>query len=237
MRVKDEKPYIKRAIESLAPLGGEIVYLDDGSTDGSAEIAKSFPGIHYFRQDDLPLDEGRDRSFLLRKALEIEPQWILSLDGDEELTPRCAEQLNRAAMFAPPEITGLEPMFVVMWGEDEYLPAADFIWPQPRVFRVSALKGKDFQFYSAFRHNFHCGAVPKNLEPYNVVKLNGFIKYWGYESPEACEKKLKFYEANDPHFTGMQTRNLTKERIKTAKNKWQGDLDAREIGIMDTVTF
>jgi glycosyltransferase involved in cell wall biosynthesis len=237
MRVKDEKPYIKQAIESLAPLGGEIVYLDDGSTDGTAGIARSFENIHYFRQDDLPLDEGRDRSFLLRKALEINPQWILSLDGDEELTPRCAEQLLRVPAFAPPEITGLEPMFVVMWGDDEYIPAAKFVWPQPRAFRVSALNGKDFQFYSSFRHNFHCGAVPKNLEPYNVVKLNGFIKYWGYDTKAACEKKLKFYQEYDGVFTGNHTKNLIRERMRAAKNKWQGDLDAREMGIMDTMTF
>lgn len=237
MRVKDEKPYIKRALESLTPLGGEIIFLDDRSTDGTTEIAKSFPNVHYFRNDDLPLDEGRDRTFTLRRALELEPEWIFSLDGDEELTPRCAEQMNRAALHAPEEITGLEPLFVCMWGEDEFIQAARFIWPQPRAFRVSALKDRSWTYHSVFRRNFHCGAIPKTLTPHNVVKLNGFIKYWGYETEKAAAKKQAFYEEFDPIFSGPQARDLNKRRKEIGKVKWHDDLDAREIGIMDTVTF
>jgi glycosyltransferase involved in cell wall biosynthesis len=236
MRVKNEEAYLERAIKSLSALGGEIVFLDDGSTDRSPDVAQSFEGLHYFRQDDLPMDEGRDRSFLLRKALEIEPQWIFTLDGDEELTQRAAEQLLRGARFAPPEITAFRLHFVVMWGKDQYIPVAKFIWPHARAFRVSALKKRDFTFYSHFHHNLHCGAVPKQLEPYNEQLLNGFIKYYGYDTPAACAKKLAFYTEHDK-LNAHHTKQLIEHRNKVAKAKWRGDLDAREMGIQGTVTY
>lgn len=59
MRVKDEEKYIGHALESLRPLGGEVVLLDDGSTDATADIVRDFGFVHYHRQDDLQMDGTR----------------------------------------------------------------------------------------------------------------------------------------------------------------------------------
>lgn len=252
MRVKDEAPYIERAITSLLPLGGEIIVLDDGSTDGTSDIIQSFSGVRYHRQDDLPMDEGRDRSFLLREALKYEPQWIFTLDGDEELSGRAAQEMLAAAKHAPESVTVFRLQFAVMWGDDQYFQMSRFIWPQDRMFRVSALQDKDYAFYSVFKHNMHCGCVPayhiapqkmlreKNVKqgvvPYNREHLDGFIKYFGYDSHMACAKKLDFYLEHDPANFDNTLRLVTR-RNATPKGTWRDDLSCREIGIQGTVSY
>jgi glycosyltransferase involved in cell wall biosynthesis len=237
MRVKDEAPYIKRAIKSLLPLGGEIIVLDDGSTDGTTEIINSFSGVRYHRQDDLPMDEGRDRTFLLHEALKYEPDWIFTLDGDEELSPRACDAMLSAARNAPDDVTVLRLQFAVMWGVNQYFVQSKFIWPQDRMFRVAALEDKGYQFYSMFHRNLHCGCVPKHgVKPYNMVSIDAFIKYWGYDSKEACEKKLDFYIQNDPDNFG-NTLSLVSRRNAAPKGTWRDDLSCREIGIAGTVSF
>ena len=237
MRVKNEERYIHRAISSLLPLHGEIIVLDDGSTDNTPDIVRSFDGVRYIRQDDLPMDEGRDRSLLLHKALELEPGWVFTLDGDEELPTRTCEQMTKAMVEAPLDVTVFRLHFVVMWGEDEYLVQNKFIWPQDRMFRVSALEDRGYTFYSQFSRNLHCGCVPKHgVKPYNRQILNAFIKYWGYESMPACHQKLDFYKEHDPAIF-ENTFNLVMARNRAPKNPWMDNLDCREIGIVGAVTY
>ena len=237
MRVKDEAPYIERAISSLLPLCGEIIVLDDGSTDATPDIVRSFDSVRYIRQDDLPMDEGRDRSLLFRKALELEPAWIFTLDGDEELPLRSCEQMVKAMKNAPIEVNVFRLHFLVMWGEDEYCEQNKFIWPQDRMFRVSAMTDRDYNFFSAFHNNLHCGCIPKpKMVPYNRQILNAFIKYWGYESMAACQKKIDFYEANDPMNKG-RTIELVAARHRAPKRPYDDNISCNEIGIMGSVTY
>ena len=237
MRVKNEAPYVKRAIESLLPLGGEIIVLDDGSTDDTADILRSFDGVRYHRQDDLPMDEGRDRTWLLREALKYEPEWIFTLDGDEELSPRACVEMLAAAKNAPKDVTVFRLQFMVMWGEREYFTMSKFIWPQDRMFRVSALADRDYQFYSMFHRNLHCGCVPKHgVKPYNRVLLDAFIKYYGYDTTLACAKKLDFYLAHDPKNFDNTVKLVTK-RNHTPKGIWRDSLSCREMGIAGTVSY
>ena len=101
MRVKNEARYIARAIQSILPLDGKIIVLDDGSTDSTSDIISSFDGLDYHRQDDMGMDEGRDRTFLYKEALKLEPGWIFTLDGDEELDSATPERMKRAVERCP----------------------------------------------------------------------------------------------------------------------------------------
>ena len=93
LRVKNEEQYIGAALESLVSLAGDIVLLDDGSTDATPSMVGRRRDVHYHRQDDMELDEGRDRTALYKWALELDPDWIFTLDGDEMLAREGAEQM------------------------------------------------------------------------------------------------------------------------------------------------
>ena len=77
----NEEHNIRRCLESLEGIGDEILVVDSGSLDGTAEICRSM-GATVIEQDFLGYIE--QKNFATSKA---KNDWVLSLDADEALTP------------------------------------------------------------------------------------------------------------------------------------------------------
>jgi glycosyltransferase involved in cell wall biosynthesis len=77
----NEEANLRRCLASAAELAQEIVIVDSGSTDRTAEIAAEF-GVKFVHQDWLGYTAQKNHCL----ALCSQP-WILALDCDEELTP------------------------------------------------------------------------------------------------------------------------------------------------------
>jgi glycosyltransferase involved in cell wall biosynthesis len=232
MRVKNEERYLAKGLESLVPLGGPIILLDDGSTDSTGDIASNCDSVVYHRQDDMPMDEGRDRTFLLREALKLKPKWIFTLDGDEELPPTTPPKMLRAIENAPEDVNAFGMWLAVMWNPNRYY-VGRHIWEMDRLFRVSAVADDDYEFSSKYASNLHCGCVPE-LKHYNRQRLNAFIKYWGYESHETAMQHLGFYQEHD-EVNRDKVMRLNLERMKSgATAPWRDSLDANDIGKRST---
>ncbi len=80
--VKNEARYLAKCLESVSNAADEIIVVDTGSTDESLEIAGKYTDMAYSVKwrDDF----SKVRNYALNKA---KGEWILFLDGDEELTP------------------------------------------------------------------------------------------------------------------------------------------------------
>lgn len=93
--VRDEAKTLARCLKSAQPWVGEIVVLDTGSTDDTVAIAESFGArVHHFTWCD---DFSAARNAAIAHATR---DWILMLDGDEELLVEAASELE-AALAAP----------------------------------------------------------------------------------------------------------------------------------------
>ncbi|MDX6481712.1 MAG: hypothetical protein QOG85_2222 [Gaiellaceae bacterium] len=98
-------PYIAEAIESVLaqdyePL--ELIVVDDGSTDGSADVARGFPGVRVVRQEN-----GGNGSARNRAVEEATGELYAFLDADDRFTPGKLT-LQKAALDADP---GLDMVF------------------------------------------------------------------------------------------------------------------------------
>jgi glycosyltransferase involved in cell wall biosynthesis len=98
-------PYIAEAIESVLaqdyePL--ELIVVDDGSTDGSADVARRFPEARVFRQEN-----GGNGSARNRAVEEATGELYAFLDADDRFTPGKLT-LQKAALDADP---GLDMVF------------------------------------------------------------------------------------------------------------------------------
>jgi glycosyltransferase involved in cell wall biosynthesis len=99
--VHNGERFLRPALESLyaqdyRPF--EVVFVDDGSTDGSAEIARSFPGIRHVQQQNQGLAAARNTGLSL-----AEGELLAYLDDDDLLPPH---KLRRQAgyLVANPDV-------------------------------------------------------------------------------------------------------------------------------------
>lgn len=84
---RNEERVLDRTLKHLAAQGLEVCLIDNGSTDRSAEIARSFLGRGVFRLESAPFVEGFNMPGLMgaKEALarEIDADWFLHQDADE----------------------------------------------------------------------------------------------------------------------------------------------------------
>ena len=99
----NEEIHIGRAIASVVALAREIVVVDSGSTDRTAEIAESYgarivrhPFVNYAKQFNWALDN-----------LPLAGDWIMRLDADEVIEPDLAAELARRLPALPSDVTGV----------------------------------------------------------------------------------------------------------------------------------
>src|SRR5258708_26355613 len=83
----NEEHNLARALASLVGIADEIVVVDSGSTDRTAEIA-SAPGVSFFER---PFTNHADQKNYA--ASSARNDWILLVDADEELSGELRESL------------------------------------------------------------------------------------------------------------------------------------------------
>jgi glycosyltransferase involved in cell wall biosynthesis len=80
---------IEPCLESLA-FADEIVVVDSGSTDGTAELARKRGALVVQKEW---LGFGRQKQFAVEQA---KHDWVLCLDADERVSPELAESIGKA---------------------------------------------------------------------------------------------------------------------------------------------
>ena len=200
MRVRNEEAWIGRSLAQTSKVADAIVILDDGSTDRTPEICQSFPKVvRYERQDIEETDEVRDKNKLLRWTLELEPDWILALDGDEVLEDLAVSTVRQAMALCPEEVSSLSFEFLFLWdGETQYRMDGKYADTfHPRLFRVSKKNRANLLFLpSVHGGNFHCGSLPKNLKG-EELRLDIKVKHYGYFDREQRMAKYAYYQRID----------------------------------------
>jgi tetratricopeptide (TPR) repeat protein len=91
MIVRNEEADLPRALESVAGLADEVVIVDTGSTDGTAEIARTF-GASVF-EHEWKDDFAEAKNAALEKAA---GEWVLFLDADEYVPQGSRDKILRA---------------------------------------------------------------------------------------------------------------------------------------------
>ena len=80
--------FLGEAIESVIAQRhpAEIVVVDDGSPDNTAEVAARYPQVRYIRQENKGLAEARNSGFRAAAG-----EYVIFLDADDRLTPNAIE--------------------------------------------------------------------------------------------------------------------------------------------------
>jgi glycosyltransferase involved in cell wall biosynthesis len=140
--------YIARAIQSvLAQIRppDEIIVVDDGSTDKTAEVVRSFGDkVVLIQQTNAGVSAARNAGITAAKA-----QWIAFLDADDEWLP---EKLQR-------QVDNLQKNPDLVWTTGNYIECLcdenrrAEQYPQQKIRKI--LKNKDYfeSYFETFRHS------------------------------------------------------------------------------------
>jgi hypothetical protein len=195
LRVKNEARWIQRVLESMKPVCSQIILLDDHSDDGSARIARSVEGVVVIESPFVGIDEARDREFLLGEAMNFKPDWILAIDGDEEIDPSVLPVIRE--MTERPVAPAYCAKILYLWDREDLI-RVDGIYEQfwrPRLFKPSESDGRYTNLYGGM----HCTCVPNDLNQ-RALRYPGFeLKHWGYIDKEIRVTKYRWYNQADPN--------------------------------------
>lgn len=100
---KDEADNIGKCIDSLGDIAKRVVVVDSFSTDDTCEIAKRLGADvfqHPFENHAAQLNWGFQNT-------DINTEWIMRIDADEELTPELRNEIKEKLPKLKPQITGV----------------------------------------------------------------------------------------------------------------------------------
>jgi len=202
-RLKNEEKWIKKSLESVSSFCDSIVILDNGSTDNTLKICKDSPNVvDIVEQPNLPFDEARDRNTLLQKALELKPDYILSMDGDEILMPNSKEILEEELEILYPNSNVFTFQFLYMWdkfNQYRYDGVYENIWQQ-RLFKTSNQPENLKIFDTNYSGNTHASSIPNNAIGQKFpIRSNVKILHYGYFDDHLRQQKFHFYNELTPN--------------------------------------
>lgn len=101
--VRNEAWILGRFLRCAERWADHIIMADQGSTDGSGEIAARHPKVRVIRNPGAIVEEGSRQELLLAAAREIPgPRLLLALDADEMLSANYAASPEWPALLAAP---------------------------------------------------------------------------------------------------------------------------------------
>lgn len=200
IRAKNEARWIHRAIQSLKPLcDAGIFVLDDESDDETAAIALEqgatvwsdpFPGQ--------PLDEPRDKNWMLARVRErAHPDWIMCIDGDEELEPTGAHKI-RSVLQSNPTMDCFALRFLFLWDSPNQIRVDRWYSTNVRQSLFRPIEGAEYKSYyhgDPVHQGLHTSNAPHDLA---MGALQVALLHYGYMFREDRIRKYEYYNRIDP---------------------------------------
>lgn len=189
LRVKNEARWIECVLRSILPVCELIYVFDDHSDDGTQQICRSLGKVVLFESPFDGLNETRDKNWLLEKVEETGANWVLHIDGDEEVAPGgCQLIRDLVESRTYPEAYRFQVLY---------------LWNRPNQIRVDRWyadyrRGSLFhlrpgaRFHSVNGGGFHCGNVP---EPVSLGDCDVKLLHYGYMLREDRIYKYNWYNA------------------------------------------
>lgn len=137
---RNEGRFLPGFLDNVAPQVDGILALDDGSTDGSADIVERHPAVlellRIAPRDPHVWDERRNRRLLVDAAGRHGAQWVIGLDADERLERHFRQRAD--AEMERGDASGAQAYSMVireLWdAPDQY--RTDAVWGRKRTARL-----------------------------------------------------------------------------------------------------
>jgi glycosyltransferase involved in cell wall biosynthesis len=173
----NQAAFVGQAIESaLAQTMGptEVIVVDDGSTDTTAEVVRRFPDVRLIRQSNAGVSAARNAGLVAATG-----DFIVFLDADDELLPDAVE-IGMAALRRHPEAAAAAGRAAPIDANGRPLPAE---WPSPDADDAA-------RYGELFAGNFIWTPGAAILRRALVLRAGGFASRWSGAADYALYLRL-----------------------------------------------
>jgi len=205
IRVRDEARWIERVVKAIQPICSDVYILDDHSTDATAMICAGI-GCDVIPSPFTELNESAEMQFLFEHAMAAKPDWIISIDGDEELEQGGAEKI-RLAIEVADGVSYFTLKIVYLWDRVDQV-RVDGVYSNFRRKRVFKPEPGAAFVGNNTKHNLHCGGAGniKNLSGrWEALDVN--LLHYGYLYAEDRMRKYLWHQQVEPN-------NLAEDRFR-----------------------
>jgi len=170
--VKNGAETLKNTLDSLSSFGDVVVY-DNGSTDGSQDIVRSYSNTRLIEGEFLGFGDTKNKA-----ATFTNNDWILSLDADEVVAPALVKTLqtltlDNTAIYSITRFNFYKQRHIKhCWGNDNLI----------------RLYNKSLTLFT--RKKVHETVI---TEGFKVVKIDGVLNHFSYSSVSDFIVKLDNY--------------------------------------------
>lgn len=100
---KNEEQNLEKCIESFKGTAQHIVVIDSYSTDETVKLAKSLGAEVY----EHPFENHAAQFNWALDNINLQTEWVMKVDADEELTPELADEIGRKLDSLPDNVNGV----------------------------------------------------------------------------------------------------------------------------------
>ena len=214
---ENKKGNLERALNHISSICDEIVIYDDGSTDGSYEIASKYTK-HIIRSSvNCFAEETKHHQEMIEMAVSLKADWILDMAFDEAYD-RDGVNFGIRSLCRYGDKKGIDAFsFLIhnLWGGNKNY-RVDKTWNvnwQCRLWKNSGKLKVDEKY------GLHKGIVPGNLGPRFKTEIK--LIHYGFISKKRNDERYKVYKENN--LTGFDLEWLTDEKdleLKPFLKEW-----------------
>lgn len=190
--VRNEAWVLHAFLKATSVWADHIIIADQGSTDGSKEIALSYPKVILIENNDGEYNEAARQKMLIDKARQIDGDKILfALDADEVFTANFikSEDWRRILTSKPKDVFWFRWANITPDLKEYWTPETFFPW----VFHDDGIEP-----HGNYIKKIHSMRIPYPLDEKQMYYVNDFkVFHLAYISPKRVYAKKRMYKLID----------------------------------------
>lgn len=185
--------YLNKSLNEFKRLCDDVLIATNNADEDTKKLIDSFGFSHYEDNREWGIYQPDIKTDLLKKAGELNPDWIIALDADEVFAPEFTRQ--EAEKLASGTEIAYYFMIVNLYNDEEHFAHSKGIqrfW-NIRFYKYMPEYGLQFQ-----RKSLHCGLGPPITYKYGWY-APFYIKHYGLMLKEDRLRKAQRYNQYDPN--------------------------------------